>query len=121
MANPANMMKMLNALGGMASESYGSPTQGGQPILPKPQISGPGVMSPYAPMNDPVTQSMTQSNSGTHQKPTQMGNSDAHPANQLAQYLMMAGKSARTPLSNPGDHARGAMTSMSGVIAGSRQ
>lgn len=103
MADPANMMKMLQALGGMASESYGAPTKGGQPILPKPIISGPGVLSPYAPMNNGG-----QPNSGTNMKPSKMGNVDHHPANQLAQYLATNGRSVRI---DPGAHIRG----MSGV------
>lgn len=111
MKNPANAMKMLQALGGMASESYGSPLQGGQPILPKPMISGPGLTSPYAPMNDPVQQSVKQMDTSDNPRlrPSRMGDTDHHPANQLAQYLTMNGKSARIQYTNPGDHARGGM------------
>lgn len=118
MADTANVMKMLQALGGMASESYGTgqPMQGGQPILPKPQISGPGVMSPYAPMNNPAG----ERNSGTNQKPSKMGDADHHPANQLAQYLTMNGRSARKQYTDAGDHARGAMLALPGIMAGVR-
>jgi hypothetical protein len=116
MANPANMMKMLQALGGMGSESYGAPTQGGQPILPKPIISGPGVMSPYAPMNNPAGEQMPQ---GSGLKPSKMGEADHHPANQLAQYLTLNGRSARRQYTDAGDHARGAI-SASGVVPGAR-
>lgn len=139
MANPANVMKMLQALGGgMASESYGtgSPMRGGQPILPKPMISRANLLSPYAPGNNngqtpnyfgnvpydattstrnpmnptgvnefnPTVVSGGQPNSGHGLKPSKMGDSDSHTANQLARYLVTNGKSFRT---DPGAHIRG--------------
>lgn len=102
MADPANVLKMLQSLGGMASESYGGPTKGGQPLLPKPMLSQPDLLSPYAPgLNSGM-------NSGTNQKPSRMGDSDHHPANQLAQYLTMNGRSARRQYTDAGDFMRGA-------------
>lgn len=116
MADPANVMKMLQALGGgMASESYGTgrPMQGGQPLLPKPQISRPDLLSPYAPglnngevMHNQGSHVPPQPNSGTGQKPSKMGNADAHPANQLAQYLVTNGRGFRAT-TDPGAHIRG--------------
>lgn len=137
MANPANMLKMLQALsGGMASESYGTPTKGGQPILPKPMISQPHLTSPYAPgnnqgqtpnyfgnmpynpntaTNNPLNPTGMNGfspkpppNHGTNMKPSKMGDTGSSTASQLAQYLLTNGKSFRT---DPQAHIRG----MSGV------
>jgi len=103
MANKSNVMKLLQSLGGMASESYGQGSMappgrvGGQPILPKPTISMPNTLSPYAPGNQnggPMAALGAQysaPNKTQGVKHNGMANSSSHPANQLAEYLMTTG------------------------------
>ncbi len=102
MADASNILKLMAALGGggMASQDYsqgsvngaGQAMKGGQPILPKPAISAPDLMSPYAPgntggghWNNPNMDK--RSGSDNNMKPSRMGNSPNHPAAQLAKYL----------------------------------
>jgi hypothetical protein len=119
MAAQSNIIKLLQALSGPASESYGQGSfsggrQGGQPILPKPTVSMPHAMSPYAPGNQnggphailgAMQQgqmggadssvggyAMTQPNRTQGAKPNQMGSfQPSHPVSQLASYLQTQG------------------------------
>lgn len=126
--NP-NAMKLLQALGGMASENYsqggtgGQQRMGGQPILPKPAISRPDMLSPYAPGNQQGGMHAGSGLRGTHGSDnpapnktqgviaTEMGGDTSnHPAAQLAEYLHTAqGRSARTSMTgtNPAAFIRG--------------
>lgn len=111
MAAQSNILKLLQSLGGMASESYGQGSMapsgrvGGQPILPKPTVSMPDAMSPYAPGNN-AGGPMAHLGGGYHTagpsnvpspnktqgvKQNGMTESSNHPANQLAQYLATQG------------------------------
>jgi hypothetical protein len=102
MATQQNILKLLSALGGAASESYGQGNfqkVGGQPLLPKPQMSMPHNLSPYAPGNQKggpyagLGAIAGGANAGSPAKPgsgqvlSKMQNSSHHPAAQLAQYL----------------------------------
>lgn len=129
MASRDNIMGMLNALGGMASESYGQGGMGrrvvgGQPILPKPNISMPDMLSPYAPGNQrggPHAQlGGSYHSAGPSQAPapnstrgvvnSEMAESAPHPSAQLAQYLLTSGASPRSQAhrpTNPGAFLRG--------------
>lgn len=128
MANPQNIMKLMAALGGGASEGYGAgklTTKNGQPMLPKPGISAPDFMSPYAPGNQqggsqahlggsyhtagPSMAPARNSTKGVVQN--EMTESANHPATQLAQYLTTSGAPARarnTRGVDPGAFIRGA-------------
>lgn len=107
MQNP-NIIKLLSFLGGGASEGYGGPGKlqkvGGQPLLPKPEVSQPDAMSPYAPGNlGGQTVGSVQNN---------MQDSAPHPAAQLAQYLTtLEGRSPSARLKitgrDPGAFIRG--------------
>lgn len=112
MAAQSNILKLLQSLGGMASESYGQgssmmPRKGGQPILPKPEISMPHNMSPYAPGNQSggpmaamgAVNGYDQPNHTKGAKPNQMSHMEpSHPITQLASYLQtQGGMSATAP------------------------
>lgn len=100
MASSANIMKLLQTLGG-ASDAYSQGSmmrKGGQPLLPKPELSMPDNLSPYAPGNQGggVHAHKGGYTNGPNRtkgaKPNQMpDSSDNHPANQLAQYLATSG------------------------------
>jgi hypothetical protein len=102
MASQTNMLKLLQSLGGMASESYGQGSsmlgqqrKGGQPLLPKPTVSMPHNLSPYAPGNQgggPYAQLGGRSG----EVPGEMHNSSHHPAAQLAEYLATSGGAPTT-------------------------
>lgn len=112
MAAQQNILKLLSALGGASSESYGQGNfqkVGGQPLLPKPQMSMPHALSPYAPgnqqggphaglgaltggANDASKPSPNKTGGVVH---SQMRDSSHHPAAQLAQYL--ATQEGRSP------------------------
>lgn len=132
MANNANVIKLLNSLGGMASESYHQGSnmvqrKGGQPMLPKPEMSMPHALSPYAPGNqgggamavmgaDGNGVNIPASpNSTVGAKPNEMSShASNHPAAQLAEYLMTQdGASAAPRLKkngvDPGAFIRGGM------------
>ena len=128
MASQQNILKLLSALGGAASESYSQGNfqkVGGQPLLPKPQMSMPDNLSPYAPGNQgggpmaamggmtPHWSSTDAPNSTVGQKRSEMHNSPSHPAAQLAQYLMTSNASPRAKLkrngTDPGSFLRGGM------------
>lgn len=106
-----NILRMLNAIGGGASESYGQGSmlrKGGQPVLPKPAMSMPDMLSPYAPGNQqggPQAQlggnyhsagpsSAPARNSTQGVVPNEMAESGNHPIAQLAQYLTTSGAPA---------------------------
>lgn len=133
MATQQNILKLLSSLGGGASESYSQGNfqkVGGQPLLPKPTMSMPHAMSPYAPGNQNggpmahlggiVSQgndaSVPSPNSTAGVQKPEMRESDNHPANQLAQYLTTTGgRSASAKLkktgTDPGMFLRGEMAS----------
>jgi hypothetical protein len=125
-----NILQLLSFLGGGASEGYGTQGKlqkvGGQPLLPKPELSQPDALSPYAPGNlqgGPQAYlggPQVQDSSGPHIQPNAtkgavesgMRESANHPAIQLAQYLATAkGRSASAPLkrtgTDPGAFIRG--------------
>lgn len=108
MANEANIMKLLQTLGG-ASSSYSQGSQmrqGGQPVLPKPEISMPDNLSPYAPGNNGggphahkggFTSVNGRLMPNSNAKPNEMSDEGAqHPVNQLAEYLTTNGGAAAT-------------------------
>lgn len=130
MADPQNILKLLSVLSGGASESYGQGNfqrVGGQPILPKPQMSMPHALSPYAPGNQgggpqAYLGGLQQGNDGSRPSPNstagvihpQMRESANHPAAQLAQYLATdLGRSPSARLkktgTDPGAFIRGGM------------
>lgn len=98
---------MANALQGLAQylssagPDYGSGLpgmQGGQMILPKPQISSP-LHGPYAPGNSTPPNSAQSDMAGTDgAKQPRMGASPPHPMAQLAKYVATV---------NPGHYLRG--------------
>jgi hypothetical protein len=95
MAVQTNILKLLSMLGGGASESYGQGNLqkvGGQPLLPKPQMSMPHNLSPYAPGNQGGGPHASLGGSASHSTvgsvPNKMTESPNHPAAQLAQYLL---------------------------------
>lgn len=110
MADPANIMKLLQTLGG-GSDSYSQGSQAiknGQPLLPKPQMSMPDALSPYAPGNQMGGMHAKkggyawgpggrQPNSNPAKVESEMSDhADTHPMNQLAEYLTtVGGASAR--------------------------
>lgn len=121
-----NILKLLSTLGGGASEGYGQGNLqkvGGQPLLPKPQMSMPHAMSPYAPGNQGGgVLAMLGALTGGHNTPNDasspspnstagvvhpaMRDSSYHPAAQLAQYLTTErGRSAAAPLKKTGTDA----------------
>jgi hypothetical protein len=116
MASQSNVMKLLQSLGGMASESYGQGSMapsgrvGGQPLLPKPTMSMPNALSPYAPGNQnggPMAglggvSSRPTPNKTQGAKWSGMSESSHHPANQLAEYLATQGG-----MSGPGGRSMG--------------
>jgi hypothetical protein len=144
MANQQNILKLLSALSGASSESYGQGNfqkVGGQPLLPKPQMSMPHALSPYAPGNQgggvhaQLGGIQAQDSSGPQVTPNKTGgviapnmrNSPNHPAAQLAQYL--ATQEGRHPSArlksfgtDPGMFIRGGQgqASLPGVSAGVR-
>lgn len=71
-----DMKTLVGLLGSMGGLDYGQGQnlKGGQPVLPKPAISQPGLLSPYAPEHG--------------EKPSKMGNSPNSAAGQLARYLI---------------------------------
>lgn len=132
MAVQTNILKLLSALGGGASESYSQGNMqkvGGQPLLPKPQMSMPHALSPYAPGNQaggpyaslggnyhsagPSNAPPQNSTAGVVQN--KMTESDNHPAAQLAQYLLtQEGRSPSARLkktgTDPGMFIRGSQS-----------
>lgn len=128
MANQA-ILKLISALGGGASEGYGQGNLqrvGGQPLLPKPEMSMPDALSPYAPGNQgggmhaglgALTGGANDASQPSPNKTTgvvtpQMRDSANHPAAQLAQYLTtLDGASPRARLkgngTDPGMFLRG--------------
>lgn len=122
MANNQNILKLLSALGGGASESYSQGNLqkvGGQPLLPKPQMSMPHALSPYAPGNQGggpmaalgglVGGMPAGANDGSKPEPNStmgvvhpaMRNSPNNAAGQLAQYLTTAGASPKAKIKGP--------------------
>lgn len=128
MANQ-NILKLISALGGGASEGYGQGNLqrvGGQPLLPKPEMSMPDALSPYAPgnqgggMHAGLGALTGGANDGSKPSPNstggvvhpQMRESANHPAAQLAQYLTtLEGRSPSARLkktgTDPGAFIRG--------------
>lgn len=110
MPDKANIMKLLQTLGG-GSDSYSQGSQSiqnGQPLLPKPQMSMPDALSPYAPGNQmggphahkggyAFAANGRQPNSNPAKVESEMSDhADNHPMNQLAEYLTtVGGASAR--------------------------
>lgn len=107
MANQA-ILKLISALGGGASEGYGQGNLqrvGGQPLLPKPEMSMPDALSPYAPgnqgggMHAGLGGMLGGANDASKPSPNstagvvrnEMRESENHPAAQLAQYLTTIG------------------------------
>lgn len=130
MAVQTNILKLLSTLGGGASESYSQGNLqkvGGQPLLPKPGVSMPDALSPYAPGNQgggihaQLGGIMGGANDGSAPAPNSTGgvvhpkmrDSANHPAAQLAQYLLtQEGRSPSARLkktgTDPGMFIRGA-------------
>jgi hypothetical protein len=107
-----NIMKLLGTLGGgSASYAQGSmPRKNGQPVLQKPALSQPDVMSPYAPglqgggtsawqgaaqglMQGKISHgdNFRNPNSTVGVKQSEMVDSPTHPISQLAEYLTTTG------------------------------